>query len=465
MHRVRYGSGVHADPFYVGLPVARFEAGSASGEMYVSRVQTVVSLSQLGEDGTEGYAGLVKPDMPVAKCAHTRLPKFSFAFRKGLHSHRVRSFGELRDLEDWENPRPHHGALSTSSSDDEVAIAAVELSESSMSSDVTKSLMDETLLGLWEMCAENGLFRYDVTACSTKPVPGLYGFIAQLNEGRATKKRPTEFRVDKVVQPFDENKFHFLKAFAKEVLFQFDAEAVDDSYFDAAADTGASPDLVLINVSPIEYGHVLLVPRVMDKLSQLVTPDSMLLALQFAAAADNPYFRVGYNSLGAYATINHLHFQAYYLQAPYPVERAPTEGLDSVDISHLGVKVSQLAKYPVRGFVFEMTANLGQMAGCVARTCINMQKHNIPHNLLICDCGARVFLWPQCYAEKQARGVVPEDILATGVNPAAFEIAGHMVLKAKADYDSMTEERAWRMLAEVSVSQDRFMEIAKLCLE
>lgn len=30
-----------------------------------------------------------------------------------------------------------------------------------------------------------------------------------------------------------------------------------------------SPNLVYINVSPIEYGHVLLVPRVMDCLPQV----------------------------------------------------------------------------------------------------------------------------------------------------------------------------------------------------
>ena len=32
----------------------------------------------------------------------------------------------------------------------------------------------------------------------TKAVTGQMGFIAQLNEGRASKKRPTEFSVDKV---------------------------------------------------------------------------------------------------------------------------------------------------------------------------------------------------------------------------------------------------------------------------
>lgn len=37
--------------------------------------------------------------------------------------------------------------------------------------------------------------------------------------------------------------------------------------------------------------------------------ETVLLALRFASEADNSYLRVGYNSLGAYATINHLHFQ------------------------------------------------------------------------------------------------------------------------------------------------------------
>lgn len=60
------------------------------------------------------------------------------------------------------------------------------------------NLLDSVLLAEWEDRAEQGLFRYDVTACPTQLVPGAYGFIAQCNEGRASKKRPTEFRVDQV---------------------------------------------------------------------------------------------------------------------------------------------------------------------------------------------------------------------------------------------------------------------------
>ena len=62
-------------------------------------------------------------------------------------------------------------------------------------------------------------------------------------------------------------------------------------------------------VSPTEYGHVLLVPRVLDFLPQCIDHDSLLLALHLAAEVDSPSFCLGYNSLGAFATINHLHFK------------------------------------------------------------------------------------------------------------------------------------------------------------
>ena len=61
-----------------------------------------------------------------------------------------------------------------------------------------RSLLDGLLLAYWEDAAGKGLFRYDVTACPTRVLPGHLGFVAQLNEGRATTKRPTEFKLDEV---------------------------------------------------------------------------------------------------------------------------------------------------------------------------------------------------------------------------------------------------------------------------
>lgn len=95
-----------------------------------------------------------------------------------------------------------------------------------------------------------GLFRYDVTACETKVIPGEQGFIAQLNEGRHLKKRPTEFRVDRVLQPFDPKKFNFTKVGQEEVLFRFEASKDGKIQFleKAFVEENYSPSVVAINV-------------------------------------------------------------------------------------------------------------------------------------------------------------------------------------------------------------------------
>ncbi|KAF5730529.1 GDP-L-galactose phosphorylase 1 [Tripterygium wilfordii] len=328
----------------------------------------------------------------------------------------------------------------------------------------TVPFLDSLLLGEWEDRMLRGLFRYDVTACETKVIPGEYGFIAQLNEGRHLKKRPTEFRVDKVLQPFDGSKFNFTKVGQEEVLFQFEASEEEEVQFipNAPIDVEKSPSVVAINVSPIEYGHVLLIPRILECLPQRIDHESFLLALHMAAEAGNPYFRLGYNSLGAFATINHLHFQAYYLAVPFPVEKAPTKKITTSDG---GVKISELLKYPVRGLVFEGGNTLQDLSNTASDACICLQNNNIPYNVLIADSGKRIFLFPQLYAEKQAIGEVSLELLDTQVNPAVWEISGHMVLKRKEDYEGACEENAWKLLAVVSLSEERFQEVTALIFE
>ncbi|XP_027077818.1 GDP-L-galactose phosphorylase 1-like [Coffea eugenioides] len=329
------------------------------------------------------------------------------------------------------------------------------------------SFLNNLLLAQWEDRMRRGLFRYDVTSCETKVIPGRYGFIAQLNEGRHLKKRPTEFRIDQVLQPFDENKFNFTKVGQEEVLFRFESNDDDKSRFFSsyAVDIcSISPSVVAINVSPIEYGHVLLIPRVLDCLPQRIDHESFLLALYFAKEAADPFLRVGYNSLGAFATINHLHFQAYYLSVTFPIEKAPTrrimarKGLQGADLV-----VSELLDYPVRGLVFEGGCVLRDLSDAVASSCIYLQQNNVPFNVLIADCGRKIFLLPQCYAEKQALGEVSLEVLETQVNPAVWEISGHMVLKRRKDYDDASEDYAWKLLSEVSLSGVRF-ESVKACV-
>ena len=458
----------------------------------IKKVPTVVSLHKLDDDADDPKANLVH-----RVCAPgSTLPTLNYAPRRAAIKamKKVRSFGSFDDLRvpDLAHERdtasegsfPGEGAFARAPASDD----GEELSDGDTGStgggyvqDV--SPFDRILLSAWEDRFAAGLFRYDVTAVKTKVVPGGCGFVAQFNEGRATKKRPTEFAVDEVCQAFDANKFNFTKADKSEILFAFrdaraETEALESasktrgSTFDAARlveDDGISPTVVLINVSPIEYGHVLLCPRVLERLPQRVSPETLLPPLLMAAESRNPYFRVGYNSLGAYATINHLHFQAYYLMEAFPIERAPTRRLPArvypTKRHRHGIKVSETTGYPVRCVCFERGDGFESLAQMVGVACQRLQETNVPFNLLIADHGARVFLIPQKFSQRIAKGEVPEDVVATGVNPAVFEISGHLLYKTREDYDACSQAAAQRMLECASLTEEDFYDTVALALE
>lgn len=210
-----------------------------------------------------------------------------------------------------------------------------------------------------------------------------------------------------------------------------------------------------------------------------------------------------------------LIYQAYYLSVPFPVEKAPTKKIARTKGGPTkgGVQVSSLLNYPVRGLVFEGGSDLQALSDLVSNACVFLQENNTPFNVLISDSGKRIFVFPQvnpppqssvirstsakfvyqrpsegnhrplesqfwssskcgsfdtntqCYAEKQALGEVSQELLETQVNPAAWEISGHMVLKRRKDYDDASEDYAWRLLAEVSLSEERFKEVQAYIFE
>lgn len=372
-------------------------------------------------------------------------------------------------------PRPH-GPLRGSKS-----AASVLLCRRAPPPGATPSLIDRVVLAEWASRAADGLFRYGVTGVPIKILPGPYAFVASFNEGRLTKKRPTEFSAEAVVQAFDPARFNFQKAPQREVLAAIAADGAPGTAASWApsAPVGPDPSLLLINVSPIEYGHVLLVPRVMSGLPQLIDPASMALALRFAAEADNPYLRLCYNSLGAYGTVNHLHFQAYFLGTPFAVEVAPAgplpgeeagcarsaaAGYSSRPGAH-GARVRATVGYPARAIVFEAArGDLGALANTIAGAAARLAASNIPHNLFVVDCGQRAFLFPNRFGAAKAAGRVPAELLDTQVDPACFELAGHMVFKRGADFEGADERTVWRLLAAASPDEGDFAAICDVAL-
>jgi len=394
------------------------------------------------------------------------LPNMVVPVRESLSPKRIMSFGQLADLDqDCDTWSSSSSVLSDAEEIQQPPgsppAASVLVAYKDKETVKRQSLVEKMLLSAWDEKSDKGLFKYDVSKCPSKIVPGRFEFVAQLNEGRAQKKRQTEFKMDNVCQDFDTKKFNFTKAKQGEVLFQFEM-SVDDftSCYEEKKIVESNASFVYINISPIEYGHVLLVPKVLKCIPQQMSTECLLTALHMSVEVHNPCFKFGFNTLGAYASINHLHFQGYFLNAPFPVERVETEYLKGfTNKGEKELRVSKLLDYPVRAFVFELGADLEELAREVSGACNKLESKNIPYNLLIVDCGARVFLFPQKFDENKRAGVIPEDVLDTQVNPACFEIGGHMVMKRSQDYKELTEEKICEILSYASLSEREFKDV------
>jgi diadenosine tetraphosphate (Ap4A) HIT family hydrolase len=114
-----------------------------------------------------------------------------------------------------------------------------------------------------------------------------------------------------IKQPYDEARFHFNKAFLKpEILWE-----------------GLYKELklrVLYNKFPFSDHHLLVVVSPEKNSSQVLTQE----VHQYASAMSNdvsevfPGFGLGFNSLAAGASVNHLHFQGFIRDQDFPIENS-----------------------------------------------------------------------------------------------------------------------------------------------
>ena len=80
---------------------------------------------------------------------------------------------------------------------------------------------------------------------------------------------------------------------------------------------------VLYNKFPFAPSHLLVVPDVHDRRPQYLTADKHLQVMELVGRLSErlPGVLMGYNSLGAGASVNHLHFQFAVIEEPLPVEQ------------------------------------------------------------------------------------------------------------------------------------------------
>ncbi|XP_046383657.1 GDP-D-glucose phosphorylase 1 [Ischnura elegans] len=299
----------------------------------------------------------------------------------------------------------------------------------------SETKLDALLRKRWERAKSLKIFRYALNIQATKVLPGKYGFFAQLNEERGSlRRKPQEIR--DINAPFNPMLFNFTRLKEEEILFTMNLEG----------EAGGVSNYVAINDSPIDYGHCLLLPALEKCHPQVISEDGLSFAINFLLLSGSLDLRIGFNGLCAFASVNHLHYHAYYLSNRMLLER--------IEVHHLKGPCYELTDYPGEGFAFQLSnQDVDSLVRNVFTLTSYLQEKGIAHNLYITrgsefqnenkhDSSAdgsnivRVYVWARkpSYGAKEVKSFYP----------ALCELFGHFPLTIRSEgvaaYDNITEE-------------------------
>jgi hypothetical protein len=219
--------------------------------------------------------------------------------------------------------------------------------------------------------------------------------------------RMSEARLTGIMQPFDAAGFHFNKPFlAKEVLWQGEL-------------AGKSARL-LYNKFPFAPWHGLLAPQPEQQRPQFLTPEMHGWAWEVTqqAGLDIPGFGLTYNSFGAYASVNHLHFQTFVREQPLPLQQLdpatyPLPLHRFTDVEHAWFHIDAL------------------------------HVAEIPYNLIYDANGVHVIA-------RARQGDVPLQAWSPGF--AWSEVAGAFSVSSREDFESLSENSIEQAMAALRVA-------------
>ncbi|XP_040019679.1 GDP-D-glucose phosphorylase 1 [Gasterosteus aculeatus] len=298
---------------------------------------------------------------------------------------------------------------------------------------------DRTIRAGWTDRMKAGLFRYHLGDLQTRILPGPHGYVAQLNIERGIERRKPQ-EILSIQQEFNGEQFNFNKINPEEILFEMIKEV------EGGSEKGPLHEpcrmVVLVNVSPLEFGHCLLVPDPSGCLPQVVTSFAIRVGIESVLLSSDPGFRVGFNSLGAFASVNHLHLHGYYLEHQLEIESMPVKPL----VPEKGFY--GLLDFPAGFLFYTESERVEEVAEAVCRVTNFLVDGDVAHNLFLtrgspprgrtrseeerCSRrGVRVAVWPRasCFGAKEE----------SAFNVALCELAGHLPFKNKKDYELISE--------------------------
>ncbi|XP_017088297.2 GDP-D-glucose phosphorylase 1 [Drosophila bipectinata] len=295
-----------------------------------------------------------------------------------------------------------------------------------------------------------GLFSYQLQKTPrVRQIPGPSGFYTELNTDRSRKRRQPQ-TIENLNPTFKPKMFNFNKVDPMEVLLKID-------------DAEGSPEVqMIINKSPITKYHTLICPEVEKNHVQRLNREVLHFSITFMRNIDDQFMRIGYNSPGALASVNHLHF--HLLEMPYSlyVDRVPLEKLAGNYIYRLSRRA------PTEGicFVFgneDSDEVVDEKVSKLYELAMWMCRCNMPHNLFITQDlrpgkkgDVLVFVFPR------SEYCVSKDL--ADFNVGFCELAGYIPLPDPDRMNNITEQEVLLRIRTVTgdAPKDAYKQMIKI---
>lgn len=327
------------------------------------------------------------------------------------------------------------------------------------------SQFDGELHKRWDAAMAAGAFRYNIDHILTRIIPGPKGYVGQLNTLRATERRKPQ-DISSVSQPYNPDKFNFTWVKAKEVMFDLrnvtkrsKAKANGEEaqhQGDGAPEEADMTHRLIVNVSPMEYGHCLLVPQIHEKRPQVLTHTALKMAVETLLLCKHRGTRLGFNSLFALSSVNHLHFHMYFFTYEALIDNCP--------VAHLAGPYYEFTALPCPGFAMQLHGTtVDGLARAAHKISTHLHTNDIAHNLFMCrglvfgeerdskKTTIRLYIWPR---KKFIGNKSSEEF-----NVACIELAGHLPIKEETGYHKLTESDVDSIIETALLPPEHYREI------
>lgn len=309
--------------------------------------------------------------------------------------------------------------------------------------------IDNLILTRWNNFMMKGSFRYNIDKVLEKVLPGKFSFLVQYQPNRSSNRRPPQ-SMTSVLQEFNVDQFNFTKVNKEREVVAVLSNSRERSSL-------PSKDVIIINVSPIDLGHCLLVPQLDCCLPQVLTTKSMKTALDVMYLSKSPNIKLAFNSLCGYASVNHLHFHLYYQSHRLPVQ---TAGLQHVK-RNLFIMTEETYPAPAWVWLLDISdiTQISETAENVVKLTYWLSKQDIAHNLFItrgCSPAGetsssgeyiRIIVW----ARETVRGVKDAGQFVIAV----CELSGQMLVYDHQKYLDIQPEEISMALQKATTNQFR----------